>query len=259
MISAANRRVAMARSGWDEEVRAHFQAEVGPLNSTDPGALSRELRTHARDWDLVELSPRWKGRPVLIVSSDDAFAAEAEAVVAARTCGGRGAPAGDPSCDRSRVLGPACGAGAHPDQLARGFRGRRWPTRRGCRRYHTRTRSAGARYSFCPGCTLKAAYRDPGCAPCRRGTHRARARQVTMRRRSSASRIFCRHDCAKLRKNSCSGLKPCTAPPAAPLSVSRHASSRPTARRRPRDVLTQGLLQQYGNRKKKKGYRKKKK
>jgi pimeloyl-ACP methyl ester carboxylesterase len=83
MISAANRRVAMARSGWDEEVRAHFRAEVGPLNGADPGALSRELRTHARAWDLVELSPRWKGRPVLIVSSDDAFAAEAEAVVAA--------------------------------------------------------------------------------------------------------------------------------------------------------------------------------
>ena len=31
----------------------------------------------------MELSPRWKGRPVLIVSSDDAFRAEAEAIVAA--------------------------------------------------------------------------------------------------------------------------------------------------------------------------------
>jgi pimeloyl-ACP methyl ester carboxylesterase len=83
LVSAANRRVAMARPGWDEQIRAHFQAEVGPLHGADAAALSRELRTHAREWDLVELAPRWKGRPVLIVSSDDAFRAEAEAIVAA--------------------------------------------------------------------------------------------------------------------------------------------------------------------------------
>ena len=48
LVSAANRRVAMARPGWDEQIRAHFQAEVGPLHGADGAALSRELRTHAR-------------------------------------------------------------------------------------------------------------------------------------------------------------------------------------------------------------------
>lgn len=83
MISAANRRLAMARPGWDAEIRAHFQAELGPLHGADAAALAGELRTHAHDWDLVELAPRWKGRPVFIASSDDAFRAEADAITAA--------------------------------------------------------------------------------------------------------------------------------------------------------------------------------
>lgn len=83
MISAANRRLAMARPGWDAEIRAHFQAELGPLHGADAAALAGELRTHAQDWDLVQLAPRWKGRAVLIASSDDAFRDEADAIAAA--------------------------------------------------------------------------------------------------------------------------------------------------------------------------------
>jgi uncharacterized protein len=85
MISAANRRLAMAKPGWGHEITEHFQAEMGPLRGTTPQGLVAELKSHAEQWDLVRLAPLWKPRPVLIVHSDDAFGAESEAFsVAAR-------------------------------------------------------------------------------------------------------------------------------------------------------------------------------
>lgn len=83
MISAANRRLAMSRPGWDQEIRAHFQEQAGPLTGSDAEALRAELRTHEHDWDLAELAPRWQGRAVLVVSSDDKFRDEDDAISAA--------------------------------------------------------------------------------------------------------------------------------------------------------------------------------
>lgn len=83
LISAANRRLAMARPGWFEETRARFEGELGPLRGTAAGALVNELRSQAQAWDLVTLAPLWKGRPVLVVSSDDRFRDEDDAVAAA--------------------------------------------------------------------------------------------------------------------------------------------------------------------------------
>lgn len=82
MISAANRRLAMARPGWEEQLTEHFRAEMGPLRGTTPQALMTDLKAHAQQWDLVQLAPLWKPRPVLIVRSDDAFDAEDEAFAA---------------------------------------------------------------------------------------------------------------------------------------------------------------------------------
>jgi pimeloyl-ACP methyl ester carboxylesterase len=83
LISAANRRLAMARPGWDAETRARFQGELGPLRGASAAALVAELSAHAREWDLVTLAPRWRGRAVLIVSSDDRFRDEDDAIAAA--------------------------------------------------------------------------------------------------------------------------------------------------------------------------------
>ena len=81
LISAANRRLAMSRPGWAEQTRARFQEELGPLRGASASGLVRELEVHQRDWDLVRLAPRWRGRPVLIVSSDDRFYDEDVAVL----------------------------------------------------------------------------------------------------------------------------------------------------------------------------------
>jgi pimeloyl-ACP methyl ester carboxylesterase len=80
MISAANRQLALTRPGWAEETRTRFQGELGPLRGTSAAALVQELQRHARDWDLVRLAPRWGGRPVLIVSADDRFRDEDDAI-----------------------------------------------------------------------------------------------------------------------------------------------------------------------------------
>lgn len=82
MISAANRRLAMARPGWEPQLTEHFREEMGPLRGTTPQALMSELKAHAQQWDLVQLAPLWKPRPVLIVRSDDAFDAEDAAFAA---------------------------------------------------------------------------------------------------------------------------------------------------------------------------------
>lgn len=83
MISAANRALEMQQPGWHEQIRAHFDAQLAPLHGTSGESLARELTAHARDWDLIELAPRWQGRAVLVVSSDDAFRKEADAIGAA--------------------------------------------------------------------------------------------------------------------------------------------------------------------------------
>jgi len=83
MISAANRALEMKDRGWSAQMRAHFDAQLAPLRGTSGASLARELRMHARDWDLIELAPKWQGRAVLVVSSDDAFRKEAEAIGAA--------------------------------------------------------------------------------------------------------------------------------------------------------------------------------
>jgi hypothetical protein len=58
-----------------------FQEELGPLRGASASGLVRELEVHQREWDLVRLAPRWRGRPVLIVSSDDRFYDEDVAVL----------------------------------------------------------------------------------------------------------------------------------------------------------------------------------
>jgi pimeloyl-ACP methyl ester carboxylesterase len=83
LISAANRRLAMARPGWATETRTRFQGELGPLRGTAAGTLVNELKSHAREWDLVTLAPQWRARAVLIVSCDDRFRDEDDAVAAA--------------------------------------------------------------------------------------------------------------------------------------------------------------------------------
>jgi pimeloyl-ACP methyl ester carboxylesterase len=83
MISAANRRLAMARPDWETVTQARYATEIGPLRGTQAQTLVAELRRHARDWDLVPLAARWQGRPVLVVSADDLFADEDAAIVAA--------------------------------------------------------------------------------------------------------------------------------------------------------------------------------
>jgi pimeloyl-ACP methyl ester carboxylesterase len=83
LISAANRRLAMARPGWFEETRARFQGELGPLRGTSAATLVKELKSHARAWDLVNLAPLWRGRSLLVVSCDDRFRDEDDAVAAA--------------------------------------------------------------------------------------------------------------------------------------------------------------------------------
>jgi len=83
MISAANRHVAMPKPGWEQQITEHFQAEMGPLRGTTAQALVADLKSHAQERDLVRLAPLWRPRPVLIVHSDDAFAAESEAFSAA--------------------------------------------------------------------------------------------------------------------------------------------------------------------------------
>jgi len=83
LISAANRRLAMQRPGWDAETRARFAAELGPLRGTSAAALVGELRAHALAWDLVRLAPAWHGRPVLVISADDRFEDEDAAVATA--------------------------------------------------------------------------------------------------------------------------------------------------------------------------------
>jgi pimeloyl-ACP methyl ester carboxylesterase len=83
LISAANRRLAMGRPGWSEETRARFQGELGPLRGTSAPTLVNELKSHAREWDLVTLAPQWRARPLLVVSSDDRFRDEDDAVAAA--------------------------------------------------------------------------------------------------------------------------------------------------------------------------------
>lgn len=82
MISAANRRLAMRKPGWEPQITEHFRDEMGPLRGTAAQALVAELKEHAENWDLVRLAPQWKPRPVLIVRSDDAFGAEDEAFAA---------------------------------------------------------------------------------------------------------------------------------------------------------------------------------
>ncbi|MBS0378449.1 MAG: alpha/beta hydrolase [Proteobacteria bacterium] len=89
MISAANRRLAMMRPGWADETRARFEGELGPLRGATAAGLITELRSHAGEWDLVHLAPHWAPRPVLVVTSDDRFRDEDDAIAeAVRTAGG---------------------------------------------------------------------------------------------------------------------------------------------------------------------------
>ncbi len=88
MISAANRRLAMMRPGWTDETRRRFADELGPLRGATAAGLVAELRAHAGEWDLVHLAPHWAPRPVLVVSSDDRFRDENDAIAeAVRTAG----------------------------------------------------------------------------------------------------------------------------------------------------------------------------
>ena len=83
MISPANRRLTLGQPGAAQVLRAHYREELGPLRGATPGALVAELQAHADSWDLAQLAPRWQERPVLLISSDDAFKAEDAAVAAA--------------------------------------------------------------------------------------------------------------------------------------------------------------------------------
>jgi uncharacterized protein len=82
MISAANRHLAMLQPGWAQQTIERYRPEMGPLQGTTAPALVAELKAHAEQWDLVKLAPLWKPRPVLIVHSDDMFAAESLAFAA---------------------------------------------------------------------------------------------------------------------------------------------------------------------------------
>jgi uncharacterized protein len=82
MISAANRHLAMPKPGWEEQTIERFSTEMGPLHGASAPVLVAELKAHAEQWDLVRLAPLWKPRPVLIVHSDDMFAAESVAFAA---------------------------------------------------------------------------------------------------------------------------------------------------------------------------------
>jgi uncharacterized protein len=82
MISAANRHLAMPQPGWEQQTIERYRHEMGPLQGATAQALVAELKAHAERWDLVRLAPLWQPRPVLIVHSDDMFAAESVAFAA---------------------------------------------------------------------------------------------------------------------------------------------------------------------------------
>ena len=73
----------MSQPDWSARLQEHFASDIGPLHGASSRALVAELAAHAQTWNLIALAPKWQGRPVLVVSADDAFHAEAEAIGAA--------------------------------------------------------------------------------------------------------------------------------------------------------------------------------
>jgi uncharacterized protein len=57
--------------------------ELGPLAGCTGESLFQEGKAHAKDWNLVDLAPKLKSRPVLVVSTNDELRAEDEALAEA--------------------------------------------------------------------------------------------------------------------------------------------------------------------------------
>ena len=80
-----------------------FGAGLHILAGTSSEALAKEARAHAERWQLTNYASRLAGRPLLIVTSDDGFASDSDALVEAAMAGRRAAHAFS-LCDRSQLL-----------------------------------------------------------------------------------------------------------------------------------------------------------
>ena len=84
MISAWNPGVFATRPSpeLDKQQLEEFRGDVGPLSGATPEGLLEEAKKNAAAWDLVAHANLWKGRPVLVVESDDFLHADDVAVAA---------------------------------------------------------------------------------------------------------------------------------------------------------------------------------
>jgi len=67
----------------DKQQLEEFRGDVGPLTGATAEGLLEEAKKNAASWDLVAHANLWKGRPVLVVESDDFLHADDVAIAAA--------------------------------------------------------------------------------------------------------------------------------------------------------------------------------
>jgi pimeloyl-ACP methyl ester carboxylesterase len=79
---AGEAQAAMASpAAWRKFVKTGFDG-LESLAGCTPAGLARQLRPHGGDWTFAAAAPRLRGVPLLVITSDDGFAAEGEALAA---------------------------------------------------------------------------------------------------------------------------------------------------------------------------------
>lgn len=68
-------------AAWRKFVKGFDSLET--LVGCTPSGLARQLLAHAKDWTFAAAAPKLRGAPLLVVTSDDGFAPEGEALVTA--------------------------------------------------------------------------------------------------------------------------------------------------------------------------------
>jgi uncharacterized protein len=89
MIAAWNIGVDAKQSAKDPGRRKKSLAEdMHPLAGCTPDSLFTEMSAHADDWDYNTFVPQLKGRPVLVISTNDGLRAANESFVDAMKAAG---------------------------------------------------------------------------------------------------------------------------------------------------------------------------
>jgi uncharacterized protein len=78
---------------WEAFKKDNFEGSLYPLTGCTENGLANEVLRNASTWSFAAAAPHLTNTPLLVVTSDDGYARESEALVAARAASGVAKPA----------------------------------------------------------------------------------------------------------------------------------------------------------------------